>query len=1006
MMNKWTTAYSNNRKTTIRTAFSVNSKRAVLFLFVMQFLLVSLLSPYSYADAANQTVNHEAGDVTTPGLSTNSEPVLHTEADESTESEQPRVDKTRQPEHEAEEGAIPESVDGTWFLKWRNPDKAVTLANTIIVEHKSETGVELVRPKPGTDMEAWLISLRGNPDIEYLQANGKIELLSSVTPDDPLLDKQTYLDQIGMKKAWESVTSQTKLTIAVVDTGADLTHPDLKDNLVKGTNLVSPGKQPQDDNGHGTRVAGVLAAVGNNGKGTSGVLWRAKIMPIKALDEDGYGDEDRLGEAILYAVKNGAKIVVLSVGLYRESPYMYDIVQYAEKNGVLLVAATGNDGLLLKSKVAVKYPAAYPTVLAVGGANAGGKAEPRSNSGPEVDIVAPWTVYTTALGGGYTQEQGTSMSTPQVAGVAALIWAKYPDMKPYQIRELIRQTAKNIGQKGWDPQTGYGLLQADAALTTPYKVDFREPNDSRNLASPFSISSQLAGQLTTGKDKDYFKLNIPYDGTLGIQFQGLPKSGQVMPPVKITYYSGSQKLDEKLVKMGTTSVDLNVKKGQGYLEVKFDNDAQQETIPYLLTSSFTIAPDDFEDNDSILKAFTLPPRSQKITGTFHQTGDRDWFSITFTQAGTLKLKMDTDTVRIDPAMAFGRAGDQMLEIDENRDGEAEESPVINVTPGKYYIRTNNAAASNASPVVGTYTLSIEFLSVYEDPNEPNNKSYEATSIRPNSNYVGVIDPANDEDWFQVRLTGESIVTISLGDIPANRTMRMEVFDKTQKSLFNLRSVSGSTSITTNRKLQAGTYFIKLTANGAFNHQYYRLSVKVDKLVAGFRDIDGHWAKDAIAALTKDGIINGTGGYRFEPNRQITRAEAIALLVKSFPTGNKGATPVNAVFKDLKSSHWAYNSIMEAVNAGWVKGYSNATFAPDRYITRAEMANMLGMAMRLKTYQVASSPFNDVKANHWAAPMISALKQSGLIEGYADNIFKPNGQAVRAEFAVILYRALR
>ncbi|MBJ6361894.1 S8 family serine peptidase [Paenibacillus sp. GCM10012307] len=998
MMKTWVRVYTDKGKTIKRAAIPAIGKRWLLLLFVMQFVLVAVLSPSISAAPSSQDgkLNSE--------LIQESQPAMVMEQEETDTALKEEESIAVPPEVEVE---TPESVDGTWFLKWRDPelDPAAMPDNTILVKHMSETGVNLVRPKPETDLEAWLIALRGNPDIEYVQANGKVQLLSSVTPDDPLFDKQSYLNQIGIKKAWESGTSQTKLTIAVVDTGADLTHPDLKDNLVKGTNLVSPGKQPQDDNGHGTRVAGVLAAVGNNGAGISGMLWRAKIMPIKALDEDGYGDEDRLGEAILYAVKNGAKIVVLSVGLYRESPYMHDIVKYAESNGVLLVAATGNDGLLLKSKVSVKYPAAYPTVLAVGGATAGGKTEPRSNSGPEVDIVAPWTVYTTALGGGYAQEQGTSMSTPQVAGVAALVWAKYPDMKPYQIRELLKQTAKNIGPKGWDPQTGYGLLQADAALTVPYKVDFREPNDTRGTAFPFSIASQLAGQLTTGKDKDYFKMDIPYDGTLTIQFQGMTNSGQAMPPVKIAYYSASQKLDEKLVKMGTTSVDLKVKQGQGHLEIKFDSEQQKETIPYLLTSSFTIAPDDFEDNDSIIKSFTLSPRNQKLTGTFHQTGDRDWFSITFAQAGTLKLKMETDTVRIDPAMAFGRAGDAMLEIDENSDGEPEESPQINVTPGKYYIRINNAAASNASPVVGIYTLSIEFLSVYEDPNEPNNKPYEATSVRPDTTYVGVIDPVNDQDWFQMRLTGESVVTIRLGDIPVNRTMGMEVFDKTQKSLFSSRSVSGSTSITTNRKLAAGTYFIKLSANAAFNHQYYRFSVQIDKLVAGFRDIDGHWAKDAIVALARDGMINGTGGYRFEPNRPITRAEAVALLVKAFPTG-KSDTAGNMAFKDLKSSHWAYNSIREAVNSGWVKGYSNGTFAPDRSITRAEMASMLGMAMGLKTYQVATNPFNDVKANHWAAPMISALKQSGWIDGYADRTFKPNGQAVRAEFAAILYRALR
>ena len=149
--------------------------------------------------------------------------------------------------------------------------------------------------------------------------------------------------------------------VAVVDTGVDLGHPDLVGNLVDGVNLLQPSKKPNDDNGHGTNVAGFIAAVINNDKGIAGIAPNAKIMPIKALEADGTGGEAKLGEGIKYAVDHGAKIVVLSLGLNKYSDYLAGIVQYAEDHNVLLVAAVGNES------TSVKYPAAYPTVLAVGG---------------------------------------------------------------------------------------------------------------------------------------------------------------------------------------------------------------------------------------------------------------------------------------------------------------------------------------------------------------------------------------------------------------------------------------------------------------------------------------------------------------------------------------------------------------------------------------------------------------------------------------------------------------
>ncbi|MFS0725836.1 S8 family serine peptidase [Paenibacillus sp. 1P07SE] len=890
----------------------------------------------------------------------------------------------------------------SWLLKWRDPARAIELRGTERIRRQHEAAVDVVRPEPGADLEQWLEELRALPEVEYVHPNGRVRTLAVPAASDPELSKQLYLDQIRIKPVWESGYTRSDLTIAIVDTGVDLQHPDLVGNLTEGINLIKPGAPPQDDNGHGTGVAGVLAASGQNGEGIAGILHQARIMPIKALDYEGYSEEDRLGEGILHAVRHGAKIVVLSVGLYRYSPYMSDIVSYAERQGVLLVGAAGNDGLILGEKAEVKYPAAYPTVLAVGGATPENQAERRSNPGPEIDIAAPWRVYTTKLGGSYKHDEGTSLAAPQAAGVAALLWAKYPELKPYQLRLLLRQSAKDIGPPGWDQATGYGLLQADRAMTIRYNADPAEPNDNQSQAYRFPLHTQLSGVLDTGADRDWYVVEAPYDGKLSILFQGLNSPDEPIAPVAVSHHDGERLQGDERIKIGTKSVEFPARKGKNYIQLRLEDGGSSRKLPYLITAGFRMNPDAYEVNDKSYQAYTLVPQSQILTGNFHQTGDNDWFAVTFTQGGKLKLGVSTDTVRIDPRLAIQRAGDPLLVIDEHGDGQDEQSPSLTITPGKYYFRINNAAAAEASPVVGTYTLTFDYLTEYDDPNEPNNRAYEATTIRPGTDYVGVIHKAADEDWFQVRLAADSILQLRLEDIPASRSMRMDVYDRTQQLIASSQSGEQRQSLTMEQKLQAGQYYIKISADAAFNHQYYRFRAEQDELIGGFRDIKDHWAASAIVSLRERGIVSGYGDDRFNPSERVSRAEAVAMLVRAYKPSD-GKKPV--AFADVTGSHWAYTAIVSAAGGGWVSGYPGGTFRPEQPVTRSEMAAMLRAALGLQAVHSANRPFTDVEAGHWSAPTLTALKQAGWITGFPGDTFHPQQPASRAEFAALLHRTL-
>ncbi|OXM86393.1 S8 family peptidase [Paenibacillus rigui] len=803
--------------------------------------------------------------------------------------------------------------------------------------------------------------------------------------DDPFGEKQSYLQQIHVNEAWDVAKGNTNIIIAVVDTGVDLSHPDLQPNLINGINLISPKLLPRDDNGHGTNVAGVLAAATNNDKGVSGILWNAKIMPIKALESDGSGGEAKLGEGIRYAVDHGAKIVVLSLGLNKYSTYMSDIVKYAEDHDVLLVAATGNEGNR------VKYPAAYPTVLAVGGMTAERTADNRSNTGPEVDLVAPWDVFTTALGGSYEYKDGTSMAAPQVAAVAALAWSKYPDFKAYQIRQLLRQTADDLGSPGWDASTGYGLLRADRALSEMPLLDMYEPNNRKDQAKPVSISKTISASFSGGSDQDWFAFDASYNGTVRITFQ--QESGQ---SITVQHTDASGAFTSQTVGPGEAAV-LPVTKGRSYLQLQLGNRNFKGEAAYQMTTSFDIYRDPFEDNDKQYKASVLPSRSQTIKGTFHQQNDQDWFEFRVMQSGTLNIRLSTDTARIDPVLFVQKQGEKSVTIDDGEDGASENLQLSEVFPGSYYIKVSNVK-EYPYPVTGEYYLTIEYDAKQIDPNEPNNRSYQATTVSLNTEYDGLMDKADDVDWFQFPLSGDSLVQVDVSDIPSGIEMGATLYDGSMRPITN--SSSGY-ALQLRQRLGTGNYYLKLGASGAFDHHMYRLIVGVKPLVGGYADINGHWAMDNILAMSDKQVINGYDDYTFRPNHAITRAEATTLLSRALNLSKQKGI----YYTDLAPDHWAYPYIARAAQSGIVDGYPDGSFAPDQPVSRMEMISMIAKGLNKTGKRRGANPFTDVDDNYWGTPILKQMKAEGWIDGYADGSFRPDQQASRAEFVSMLAKML-
>ncbi|MBT3391089.1 MAG: peptidase S8 [Chloroflexi bacterium] len=327
--------------------------------------------------------------------------------------------------------------------------------------------------------------------VEALDATEQDAVLSQplAIPDDLAYDAgdQYGLDKIQAPQAWGITTGSPSVIIAVIDTGFDLNHPDLLGKFIAGYDFVDNDADPSDPGGeeHGTHVAGIAAAVTNNATGMAGTSWGSLIMPIRVCDSTGCSDA-AIANGIIWAANNGATVINLSLGGELPDNDTENAINYAYSLGVTIVAAAGNCDLPgytpgSPEACAVNFPAAYSNVIAVGASDetntytdfssyytySGDPQKPEGHQG--VDVVAPGAnIYSTVYDDDYVKWNGTSMATPFVSGVAALL-ASLPEFDtPDKIRDALLSTALDLGTPGWDADYGFGLVQAyDALMYTP-----------------------------------------------------------------------------------------------------------------------------------------------------------------------------------------------------------------------------------------------------------------------------------------------------------------------------------------------------------------------------------------------------------------------------------------------------------------------------------------------------------------------------------------------------------
>jgi type VII secretion-associated serine protease mycosin len=308
---------------------------------------------------------------------------------------------------------------------------------------------------------------------------------------DPLLAQQWGLFAIGADHVWTTTTGQGVI-VAVVDSGSG-PHPDLAENLLPGRSIIgtveSQDGRDIDASGHGTHVAGIIAAVANNGIGGSGVAPNAKILPIQVLDQAGQGDARDVAAGVRFAADNGARVINLSLGGATESSSLTQAITYANDKGVLVVAAAGNGGAADKPK----WPASLDLTLAVTAVDQANNATSFDQRGDYIDLSAPGANIVSTAKGDYVTLSGTSMAAGFVAGAAALLFAAEPRVTNAQVRDILLRTATDIGEPGRDVTFGAGLINMVAALAELQRM--YPPMAAPQLAAVGHVGETLVANL-------------------------------------------------------------------------------------------------------------------------------------------------------------------------------------------------------------------------------------------------------------------------------------------------------------------------------------------------------------------------------------------------------------------------------------------------------------------------------------------------------------------------------
>ncbi|MDM5452689.1 S8 family peptidase [Peribacillus simplex] len=460
------------------------------------------------------------------------------------------------------------------------PDAAsgeeIPQSDGVIVKYKETNDepindlIEKVEVPKGETTDNVIEELEEQKNVEYAEPNYLFKKMAS--PNDPAYKDQWHHKTLGTNAAWTKTMGSKEMVVAIIDDGIDRNHADLKGKIVNAYDTVRNRKNIVPKGEHGTHIAGIIAGSANNGIGGAGVAPNVKLMPINVFDGE-YANTADIIDAIHFAVQHKANIINMSLGDTSYSEALNKAVQEAYKKGVLIVAAAGNEGDMGKNVQRV-YPAAFSHVISVAATDSRDKRASYSSYHSTVDIAAPGDdILSTLPDGKYGWMSGTSMATPMVTGVAALIWSYEPKLNKSEVEYRLYDSAVDLGAKGKDIYYGNGRLNAKKALemktlTKPAVTAISDRDTKMNGKIPTDFKTGTVSIYTDKKQLATVKINGEKSFTATIEKQTagtaistrvIDKSGNKSIPVSFKVADKTAPLKPSVNTVGDNTVKVTGK---------------------------------------------------------------------------------------------------------------------------------------------------------------------------------------------------------------------------------------------------------------------------------------------------------------------------------------------------------------------------------------------------------------------------------------------------------------